>query len=478
MDPDLCDVVAYTASLAALIAAEAAAKWSAAASRDCFAVFARSAARAAAGAARACVTCAVVAATSLAAVGIAASAGSIADASFAELLATAPARGAAPRRTPLPAATVSGPSEPLWEAELRRLQRAGPLLTAVAPPPQGHFSCVIAGQAPCAEGWPESGRRRLNATRLKLERRLAAAEARITAGTARSGLSARVTGSPARHFAAWAAMGAPQSVLRHLRDGITVDRTESVHVDPPGTSGLNHPGATKDHPEWTTQSIDEALVLGVVEALPAGHAPRIVNPLDVVPKSGFDPLDPAMRDKLRLICDGRKGNVSARKQPFKMETLHRARHMFKRGHWMLCYDLSSGYNHFAVAEAERSPLGFQWGSGPAVRRRPPAARCHPARTALSRGTTVMLACRSDAGQPLTPSRSLCWCWCGTSGPWAFRSAGILTPSLSSAALAPRACGLTASCATSLRPWGWFLTIRSPPRPRRSVRASSGSMWTW
>ena len=223
------------------------------------------------------------------------------------------------------------------------------------------FSCVIAGQAPCATGTSESGRRRLNATRLKLESRLAAAEARIIVGTARSGLSVRVTGSPARHFAAWAALGAPQSVLRHLRDGITVGRTEPVHVDPPGTAGLNHPGGTKDHPEWTEQSIDEALVLGVVEALLPGHAPSTVNPLDVVPKSGFDPLDPALRDKLRLICDGRKGNVSARKKPFKMETLHRARHMFKRDHWMLCYDLSSGYNHFAVAGAERSPLGFQWG---------------------------------------------------------------------------------------------------------------------
>ena len=38
--------------------------------------------------------------------------------------------------------------------------------------------------------------------------------------------------------------------------------------------------------------------------------------------------------------------------------------MLRRGHWMLCNDLSSGYNHFDVAERERSPLGFQWGFWP------------------------------------------------------------------------------------------------------------------
>ena len=116
----------------------------------------------------------------------------------------------------------------------------------------------------------------------------------MLAGRSRSGLSARVTGSPARRSAAWAAMVAPQTVLRHLCGCMAVDRTGPVHRDPPGTRGLDHPGATKDHPEWTAQSIDEPLVLGVLKALLLGHAPDIANPLDVVPKSGFDPDDPAL----------------------------------------------------------------------------------------------------------------------------------------------------------------------------------------
>ena len=355
---------AYTAALAALIAAEAATGFGEAAVASCSAFAARAATRAAGAAARAAVVCAVVAATATAAQHMSRSAGPLAGLSAAELLATPPGRPAARRVAPIPTVAAAPPAEPLWCAALRELEREGPLLRTVAPPPQGQFSCVIAGQAPCLPGSSEFDRRRFNAATLRLERRLAAAEARILAGKSRSGLAARVTGSPARHAAAWAAMDAPQTVLRHLLGGITVDRTEPVHCDPPGTCGLNHPGATRDHPEWTEQSIDESLVLGVIEALLPGHAPSIVNPLDVVPKSGFDPDDPALWNKLRLICDGRKGNVSALEKPFKMETLHQARPMFRRGHWMLCYDLSSGYNHFDVAERERSPLGFQWGFWP------------------------------------------------------------------------------------------------------------------
>ena len=45
---------------------------------------------------------------------------------------------------------------------------------------------------------------------------------------------------------------------------------------------------------WTEASVDEALVLGVVEALLPGHSPAIANPLNVVPNSGFEPRDPAL----------------------------------------------------------------------------------------------------------------------------------------------------------------------------------------
>ena len=357
-------IAAYAAALAALIAAEAAAGFAGAAVSDCSAFAARAATRAAGAAARAAVVSAVVAASTGAVWRMSRAAGPLGDVSVAELLAPAPILPSAPRAPPVQVAAATAAAQPLWHAALRELERSGPLLASVPPPPQGQFSCVIAGQAPCPSGASESARRRLNAASLRLRERLAAAEARILAGKSRSGLSFRVTGSPARHAGAWAAMGASQTVLRHLCGGVTVDRTEPVHRDPPGTCGLNHPGATMDHSEWTQQSIDESLVLGVVEALLPGHAPAIVNPLDVVPKSGFDPNDPELRNKLRLICDGRKGNVSALEKPFKMETLHQARPMFKRGHWVLSYDLSSGYNHFEVDESERPPLGFQWGFWP------------------------------------------------------------------------------------------------------------------
>ena len=187
----------------------------------------------------------------------------------------------------------------------------------------------------------------------------------------RSRLSQRVTGGPSLCLSEWKRIGAGQRELRWLeqetqpdgsvRGGATIDRVAEVAT----ADVVQHQeGAAVTHREWTQACVDEETVLGVVECYPPGRGASLNNKMDVVPKSGYDAEHEDDRDRLRLVLNNRPANESARDHPFRMETLETARPMFRRGRWMVGFDLQHGYNHFIMAEAEREHLGFQWGWWP------------------------------------------------------------------------------------------------------------------
>ena len=147
-----------------------------------------------------------------------------------------------------------------------------------------------------------------------------------------------------------------------VRGGATINREGPVAT---ADWAEHQEGAAVTHKEWTQACVDEQTVLGVVECYPPGLGATLNNKMDVVPKSGYDATHVDDRDRLRLVLNNRPANESAREEPFRMETLDTARPMFRRGRWMVGFDLQHGYNHFIMAEAEREHLGFQWGWWPA-----------------------------------------------------------------------------------------------------------------
>ena len=67
-------------------------------------------------------------------------------------------------------------------------------------------------------------------------------------------------------------------------------------------SRVNHPGAT-EHAKWLHEVFAEFLVLGVVSEVP--YRPKVVNPMNVIPKGDYDPGHPVKRNRLRLLLDQR-----------------------------------------------------------------------------------------------------------------------------------------------------------------------------
>ena len=173
------------------------------------------------------------------------------------------------------------------------------------------------------------------------------AEDRIRTGRALCGLSVPITGWPNARWATWERSGASAAQTTELRWGARFEFTDKVPPIPCGGAleDANLPG-TRDavFALWLFQVIIEFLVLGVVvERLWRSYA---ISPLNCIGKSDFDAV--TNPNRVRLLLDQRKLNERVLAPPFAMETLHRARGLFRPGDVALCYDLSSAYFHAAV----------------------------------------------------------------------------------------------------------------------------------
>ena len=260
--------------------------------------------------------------------------------------------------------TMAAASSPAWQLELELLSADGNLrsqadLHAALP---ARFSCNVVGVDGPQQGWLPGIRR------LALNKEMLAARRRIEAGSSVSGIVHRVTDLPRRFRRAWKRIGASPREMIWIVDGVSIARTESCATMTVAEVLLvhNHPGAAGPSATaaWAWSAVLEALAVGAVEAYLPGYGPLLCAPVDVVPKGDYDPDCPLLRYRLRLVIDLRANNLSAVPKPFRMETLHRCRDIFRKGSWLLIYDLQHGYNHFSMAPSERDRMGFRMGSWP------------------------------------------------------------------------------------------------------------------
>ena len=97
-------------------------------------------------------------------------------------------------------------------------------------------------------------------------------------------------------------------------------------IELPGGATGNHPGCA-EHAEWLHETFAEFIQLGIVVDVP--HIPVCVMPLNVIPKGDFNPDDPVLKNRLRLLVDQRPANTYIYAPRFRCETLHRARGMIE-----------------------------------------------------------------------------------------------------------------------------------------------------
>lgn len=156
----------------------------------------------------------------------------------------------------------------------------------------------------------------------------------------------------------WVRMGATAEVMAWIDHGYRLPLTSR----PPNHLGAgNHLGA-RTYADWLGRSVQELVKMGAMRRwLPEEHggkrAPRVVSPLNVIPKADYDPI--TKPDRLRLIIDTRWLNNYQQKLKFKYETLSTNRGMFIEGDDMFSVDFTSGYYHIDIHDDDQELLGVE-----------------------------------------------------------------------------------------------------------------------
>ena len=182
---------------------------------------------------------------------------------------------------------------------------------------------------------------------------------RLRAGTARSGLSSSTEAifegpRTRRAIAAWRRRQASPELIEQLKHGVKWPWKDGS--PPAWCCKGNNPGCFEYH-EWLTAVIEELVALKICRQV--ASRPWVVSPLNVVQKSGYDPVSNPFR--LRLILDMRYVNRYMRAERFRMEALHRARCVFRQGDILLTIDMESGYWCMYVHDDHMMYMGFMWG---------------------------------------------------------------------------------------------------------------------
>ena len=105
------------------------------------------------------------------------------------------------------------------------------------------------------------------------------------------------------------------------------------------------------HCEFVSSSVSELVDVGSAMEVNKDFL-QFCSPLGVVEGS----------TKLRLILDMRKLNESIVKKKFKLEDMRTATKLYKKGDYVVTFDLKSGYHHVDVAQEHWKYLGFEWNS--------------------------------------------------------------------------------------------------------------------
>ena len=116
---------------------------------------------------------------------------------------------------------------------------------------------------------------------------------------------------------------------------------------PPPSCERNNRSAQKE-PDFVEKTIEELFKIGVIIELK--EQPTVVNPL-TVSNNGT---------KLRMVLDLRNVNKFVLLNKIKFEDIRVASLFFKKGAWIITFDLKSGYHHLDINQAHQQFLGFVW----------------------------------------------------------------------------------------------------------------------
>ena len=183
------------------------------------------------------------------------------------------------------------------------------------------------------------------------------AQARIAVGKAKCGLNEPAAGRLASCWREWEKTGASKTQISWLRYGF--HHTFKAVPIPIGSGGprteCNLPGCEDPAMrKWFLETILELVILGCL--IEVARRPFLISGMGPVEKSGFDPV--LRPDRLRLIVDHRLANIYIHAPKFRMETLHRARHLFEKDHVILSFDECCGFWSGLNAPSHRQLMGI------------------------------------------------------------------------------------------------------------------------
>ena len=154
----------------------------------------------------------------------------------------------------------------------------------------------------------------------------------------------RVVGSLRCHIGAWKKIGASETILSWISEGV---RLYFEHI-PVRWHGLNPPMSKEERLEMS-KMLAEMEAAGAIRR--AKTQPTIVSPIRLVPKPN---------GKWRLIVNMRHLNQHLRVRSFKMEGVRNFQYTVARDDEMFKVDMKSGYYHVELHEAARTFLGIEW----------------------------------------------------------------------------------------------------------------------
>ena len=147
-----------------------------------------------------------------------------------------------------------------------------------------------------------------------------------------------------KHAKFWEEMGASKFILSVIKDGY---RLPFVRSPPAGR--LRNQRSCDDHEAFVNQAVKDLLECGSAVEVKQEFT-KCVSPLGVVQGAS----------KLRLILDLRQVNNCLSKPSFKLEDIRTAAKIYRKGDFVVTFDLKSGYHHVDIAEEHWKYLCFEW----------------------------------------------------------------------------------------------------------------------
>ena len=165
----------------------------------------------------------------------------------------------------------------------------------------------------------------------------------------------RINGRLRERLDAWVEIGASEWVLGVVRGGYKLPLVND-ELPPPHAGGGNHKGATT-YGDWLERAVGELVTMGALKPTHNNVRPRVVSPLDVIPKADYHVTDNP--DRMRMVLDTRWLNEYQRKIKFKYDDLNNSREMFGEGDGLFSIDFTSGYYHVDMHEDHQCLLGIE-----------------------------------------------------------------------------------------------------------------------